>query len=197
MAKASANPSHDVDTDIDSDMAALDAIEQAYGGGPVTFVVGGRSFAIRQLEPTEYDRMILIERASYRRALVDPEIAPLKDIPETIDARMTRANRMGYLRATIDYERDAKKREIAEKELSQLIVEDAMSHSSAEELAQYEAVRLRDQWLLDTCLLDGETMEPIDRNTEPELLHPAVFDEMRKSAWDVVMSMQTVPKLEK
>jgi hypothetical protein len=179
----------DVADDQDFDEAVA-----AFESNPVLFEVGGRKFALRHLKPSEYDRMNRIERVEYRLALEDEDIKRLADSPETVDAKLKRARRIGYLEAALEREKSLQKSESIDAELAALIRSNSDWHSSAEEVAETEGLLARDKWVLSRCILDGNTMEPLKEGDSPHEI-PSVFEQMRVFVWLVISAARKIPKL--
>lgn len=147
----------------------LDTIENAY---PIPFEIGGRTYAIRQATPAEFDMIRLQEDLGYHRALSLPEMDDLRHLPVSDETLAKRGLLLRALRAAHDVEEDPDERRSLAERIELYEMPDGRSR--AEELAEKFGYRERDRWIVErmTVHKDGT---PLDDDERAEVMAETAF----------------------
>ena len=176
----------------DKTIEQVQTIDYIISGEPLPLELFGRAFTLRQPSPNEYDMVRAIEAAAYHSELERLRDAGLDVFAVSDDMAMFRRLQIEATKAQIEREDDPDELRELEDRLSN--IERPDTRNRAEELASNHGRRVRDRWIFEHCLLDGDG-RPLRLEDRAEIMrYPAAFEAARQDIWRIVEIMVTAPK---
>lgn len=166
-------------------------------GKGVPFWVDGRQFYIRPPTTEEYDQALLIQELAHARAMSQPELQAMKDLPVSEGERQMLEARIAIAERAFEAAEDKRVKDLIAERLA-FLQRQLETRTRADELADRYAVLKRDRWLTFRLLCDEEGKQMFDPS-DPESLERwerlpmRVKDEARPAIWEVLAAVRNAP----
>lgn len=172
-------------------------VSDLLSGRGLSVEVGGRTFWVRPPTPEEYDDALHLQNVVRKRLLQTPEIAELRSLPPSDEARAT------LLQAIADAEREYEALEATDPERELLARRLAAlrtlqeKRTLADEVAEERAILARDRWLTLRLLTDeqGQPIVPPEQIARDSWhrLPLAVREAARPLIWIMLRMIEELP----
>ena len=166
-------------------------------GKGVPFWVDDRQFFIRPPTTEEYDQALLIQDLARARAMSQPEIQAVKDLPVSDGERQIMEARIAIAERAFEAAEDRRVKDLIAERLA-FLRRQLETRTRADELADRYAVLKRDRWLTIRLLCDADGKQMFDPDNPEDLerwerLPMRVKDEARPAIWEALAAVRNAP----